>query len=157
MSLSARQTSRFALVPSRSNFLVEKKVATFKFSLFAATEYVKTHLPSRCLTPDNARALAYIGLDPQMSGLPQEKWMRKLGAMRFAFRSSSFDAVVEAARAGVGLAALPDLQVPNGGLVSIFTEVPAPVQDLYLVYHRDLRTAPHIRRVVDAIHMLMRV
>lgn len=144
------------LVRSTSSVLVEKHVATLRFALFASTEYVRRHLPGRRLHKKNAAAHPFIGLDMRWKNLPHEQWMVSLGAERFAFRSSDSEAIVEAARQGMGLAALLDGDDRHADLVHIQTATAGPTQPLYLVYHRDLRNAPHVRAAVSVIEAFLR-
>ena len=82
--------------------------------------------------------------------------MVQLGAIRFALRSSSMDAVREAVRQGLGLAALVEQEAQHADLVRLTTEIAGPTQPLYLVYHRDLRNAPHLRAAVRSIETYIR-
>ena len=144
------------LTRSTSNVLVEKKLATLQFSLYAAEEYVRRYLPGGHLRREDAASQRFIGLDSQWKNLAHERWMVQLGASRFAFRSSSIDAIVEAVRQGAGIAALLDKDARSDGLVRLTAETAGPVQDFYLVYHRDLRAAPHLRAAVKAIEAYVR-
>src|SRR5471032_3678317 len=77
------------LTRSTSNVLVEKHLVSFRFALFASSDYVLHHLPTRRLVKGEASAHPFVGLDERWKELPHEQWIRKLGATRFAFRSSS--------------------------------------------------------------------
>jgi len=144
------------LTRSTSNVLVEKHLASFRFALFASADYVRRHLPTRRLDKGEASAHPFVGLDERWKGLPHEQWTRTLGATRFAFRSSSMDAIVEAVRQGTGLAAFLEKDPRNIDLIRVETDVPGPTQPFYLVYHRDLRKQPHVRAAVTAIEAYMR-
>lgn len=139
------------LTRSSSNVLVEKHLASFRFSLFASADYVRRHLPTRRLGTGEASRHPFIGLDGRWKGLPHEQWMIALGATRFAFRSSSIEAITEAVHQGIGITALLEKDPRNTDLIRIDTEAAGPTQPFYLVYHRDLRTAPHVRAAVAAI------
>ncbi len=144
------------LTRSTSNVLVEKHLANFRFALFASADYVRRHLSTRRLGKGEAAAHPFVGLDERWKALPHEKWMRALGATRFAFRSSSMDAIEEAVRYGVGLAAFLEKDPRSAGLIRIETETDGPSQSFYLVYHRDLRKQPHVRAAVASIEAYMR-
>lgn len=144
------------LTRSTSNVLVEKLLASFRFALFASADYVRQNLPTRRLYKNEASAHPFVGLDERWKELPHEQWMRKLGAMRFVFRSSSMDAIVEAVHQGAGLAAFLDDDPRNEGFIRIGTEIAGPSQPFYLVYHRDLRKQPHVRAAVAAIETYVR-
>jgi len=139
------------LVRSTSNVLVEKHLATMRFALYAAPDYVRRRLPTRRLLRENAAAQDFVGLDARWKDLPHERWMRSLGAMRFPFRSSSMEALDEAVRQGLGIAAMLEKDPRNEGLVRIESETAGPSQSFYLAYHRDLRKMPHVRAALQAI------
>ena len=143
------------LTRSTSNVLVEKHLASFRFALFASADYIRRHLPTGRLTKADASRHPFIGLDVRWKGLPHEQWMIALGATRFAFRSSSIEAIVEAVRQGFGIAALLEKDPRNQGLIRIDSDS-GPSQPFYLVYHRDLRTAPHVRAAVASIEAYIR-
>lgn len=144
------------LTRSTSNVLVEKPLATLRFALYAAPDYVRRQLPSRRLRKGEAALHAFVGLDTQWHALPHEQWMRALGAQRFPFRSSSMDAILEAVHQGVGLSALLEQDARNAGLVRIEVDLAAPTQSFYLAYHRDLRKVPEVRAAVQAIEAYVR-
>jgi DNA-binding transcriptional LysR family regulator len=144
------------LTRSTSNVLVEKHLASFRFSLFASADYVRRNLPIGRLGKGEASRHPFVGLDARWKGLPHEQWMIALGATRFAFRSSSIEAVVEAVRQGVGIAALLEKDPQNADLIRIDTDITGPAQPFYLVYHRDLRNAPHVRAAVVSIEAYIR-
>jgi DNA-binding transcriptional LysR family regulator len=139
------------LVRSTSNVLVEKHLATLRFALYAAPDYVRRHLRTRRLRREDVAAQSFVGLDPRWKDLPHEQWMRSLGAVHFPFRSSSMEALDEAVRQGVGIAAMLERDPRNEGLVHIEAETTGPTQAFYLAYHRDLRKLPHVRAAVLAI------
>lgn len=144
------------LVRSTSHFLIEKKIASLQFSLFGSPDYVRDRLNGRALRCEDAIAQNFVGLDLRWAALPQEQWLRQLGATRFVFRSGSIDAVMEVVKQGIGLAALPNDIGYDTGLIRIDTEVASPVQPLYLVCHRDLSHAAHVRAVLTLIEGSLR-
>lgn len=139
------------LTRSTSSVLVEKRLGTLRFGLFGSADYVRRHLPTGRLDPHDASLHSFIGLDVQWKDLPQERWLRALGAVRFVFRSSSMEAIAEAVHRGAGLAAFTTSDPRTAGLVPVQTTTGTPSQPCYLVYHRDLRTQPHVRAAVTAI------
>ncbi|NWD23600.1 LysR family transcriptional regulator [Pseudomonas yamanorum] len=136
---------------SSSSVLVEKRLASFRFGLFASQDYVRRHLPATELRTGEATTHPFVGLDERWIALPHEQWMRELGATRFPFRSSSMQALTEAVSLGAGIGAFLELDPRTTGLVRIGTTIPGPVQPFYLVFHRDLRTQPHVRAAIAAI------
>ena len=144
------------LTRSTSSVLIEKQIASLRFGIFGSSDYVHRHLPSRRLRKLEASRHPFIGLDSQWRKLPHEEWMTSLGATRFPFRSSSTEAIVEAVRQGLGLAALIEQVGRREGLVRIDVETAGPPQPMYLVYPRELRTVPRIRAVVAAMEAYLR-
>jgi len=159
MADMARREADLALrlVRSSSAVLVEKRVATLRFGLYCSTDYARRRLSERRLRSADAAGHSFIGLDGRWRELPHEQWMRSLGAQRFIFRSSAIEAIVEATRTGLGVAALLDsVARAHSDLVRLRTDTAGPVQPLYLVYHRDLRNASHLRAAVRAIEAALR-
>jgi len=144
------------LARSSSNVLVEKRLGALRFALYASPDYVRRHLPSRRLRRADAAAQCFVGLDRRWKGLPHEQWLLSLGAVRFPFRSSSMEALAEAARQGVGIAAMLEQDARTAGLVRLEADTAGPAQPFFLVYHRDLRTLPHVRAAVTAIERSFR-
>ena len=106
VDLAARESDiAIRLTRSTSNVLVQRHLASLQFSLYAAPDYVRRHLPNRRLSKHEASLHPFVGLDLRWQKLPHEQWMRALGASRFAFRSTSIEAIVEAVRRGAGLSA----------------------------------------------------
>ena len=145
------------LTRSTSNVLVEKHLASFRFSLFASADYIRRNLQTRRLGKGEASMHTFVGLDERWEGLPHEQWMRALGATRFAFRSSSMDAIQEVVQQGTGIAAFLEKDPRNAGLTRIDTDIAGPAQPFYLVYHRDLRNQPHVRAAVASIEAYIRM
>lgn len=144
------------LTRSASSVLVEKHVASLAFGIYASPEYVARHLPSCRLERREASRHPFVGLDRRWRALPHEAWMIALGATRFPFRSSSIVAILEAVRQGVGLAALVEHDARTAGLTRIEVATRGPTQPLYLVFHRDLRKAPHIRAALRSFEAYIR-
>lgn len=152
VDMSAREADlAIRLARSSSSVLIEKRLAGFRFGLFASVDYIRRHLPARRLDRATAASHSFVGLDSRWTDLPHERWLRDLGATRFVFRSSSMEAVLEAVHQGTGLAALGEQDPRNERLAPVDTALAAPTQPCYLVYHRDLRGQPHIRAAVAAI------
>jgi len=72
------------------------------------------------------------------------------------FEASDLASQHAAVRSGVGVAALPCfLAAHDTVLVQLAAETPAPVRELWLVVHADLRRAPAIRAVMDFVTALV--
>lgn len=102
--------------------------------------------------PDLAddRHAGWIAYDAQRADLPQAAWLAAHAPPeRILMRTNNTLAMLEAARAGVGLAVLPCFAAERaGGLVRRRSLGPLG-QDLWLLTHPDLRQTPRIRAVLD--------
>ena len=79
--------------------LFVRKLGSFGFSLYGAPDYLEKTPP---------HALAFIGYDASMADSPQELWLRTVvGNREVVLRTNDLETQVAAARAGLGVAALP--------------------------------------------------
>lgn len=127
---------------------VVRRLGAMRFGLYAAQHY-------RALgEPDGWEFIAY---GPVLDHLPQQQWLRKIAGERpIVFEASDIAAQHAAALSGVGVAALPCfLAAHDTGLVRLGVETPAPVRELWLVVHTDLRRAPAIKAVMDFVAALV--
>ena len=122
--------------------LVARKIGQFGFSLYGAAAYLKETPP---------HALAFIAYDASMDDAPQQVWLKRVAAKReVVLRTSDLENQAAAARAGVGLAALPHFLGDGDPLLArCETETGEVRRDVWLVVHRDLRKAPAIRAVME--------
>jgi DNA-binding transcriptional LysR family regulator len=88
-----------------------------------------------------------------MEHLTQQTWLRSLlNGRPIVFRATDVFGQLEAARAGLGVVALPRfLGDREAGLVRLPTEIPSPTRDLWLVTYPDLRRSPAMRAVMDFV------
>jgi DNA-binding transcriptional LysR family regulator len=129
-----------------------RKLATMAHRLYAA----RGHPAARRGRADFA-ADPFVGFDESQAGIPQERWLARLGpARRVAFRANSTASLHAAARAGVGLAVLPCfLADADPGLVRV--EAPEPIaMELWLLVHGDLSHTPRVRAVIDWLDEVVR-
>jgi len=142
-SLSRREAD-LALRLSRPSEpgLVARKIGQFGFSLYGAATYLKETPP---------HALAFIAYDASMDDAPQQVWLKRVAGKReVVLRTSDLENQAAAARAGVGLAALPHFLGDGDPLLARYeTETGEVRRDVWLVVHRDLRKAPAIRAVME--------
>ncbi|UZE50257.1 LysR family transcriptional regulator [Rhodopseudomonas sp. P2A-2r] len=123
--------------------LVARKVGHFGFSLYGSPQYLKDTPPS---------AFTFIAYDKSMDDSPQQIWLKAVTAGRdIVLYSSDLENQIAAARSGVGLVALPhfigdaDPQLRRYAANSS-TSV---ARDVWLIVHRDLRSAPVVRAVME--------
>ncbi len=127
---------------------VVRRLGAMRFDLYAAQHYRALDEPGRW---------EFVAYGPALDHLPQQQWLRKIAGERpVVFEASDLASQHAAVRSGVGVAALPCfLAAHDTVLVQLAAETPAPVRELWLVVHADLRRAPAIRAVMDFVTALV--
>jgi DNA-binding transcriptional LysR family regulator len=123
--------------------LVARRLATVGYSLYASPAYASKL--------ESGQAPIVIGYDPESDFITEAAWvLRRFPDQRFSFRSNSQISQAGAARAGYGLALLPDF-IAGGdpALKRIWPEERVPEPDLWLLMRRDVARIPRIRAVAD--------
>lgn len=96
---------------------------------------------------------AFVGYDDSLNAVPQQRWLDGIANGRpFILRSNDLAAIVRAARAGLGLAALPRFladQAPE--LVTIPAASEQAQRKLWLVMHPDVKRSPRVRLIADLL------
>ena len=121
------------------------RLGTMTFNLYASPSYVAA--------TDTAN-WTFIGYgDELMRDSPQSRHLQILKEGRpVRFLANTAEMQLSAARAGAGVAILPDfLAEADTGLVVISADIAPLKRDIWLVVHTDVRTAPAVRAVVDAL------
>jgi DNA-binding transcriptional LysR family regulator len=89
--------------------------------------------------------------------MPAKRWLESQGARNFVLRSNSYQAILEAALQGQGIAVLAMApQDTPPGLVRLEIDAVLPQIPVYLVYHRDVRRVPRVRLVADTLAAALR-
>ena len=122
--------------------LFVRKIGSFGFSLYGAPNYLEKTPP---------HALAFIGYDASMAASPQEIWLRTIvGEREVVLRTNDLETQVAAARAGLGVAALPHYLGDRDPYLQRHVVTQKPVsRDVRLAVHRDLRQVPPVRAVME--------
>jgi DNA-binding transcriptional LysR family regulator len=132
------------------NSLVVRRVGSIGFGLFGAPAYVDT-------TP--RAEWDFMGYEESLDHVPQQEWLHSFsGAKPLVFRSNDLTSLMNATRAGMGVAVLPFFMGPKeAGLVRLDNDsVPAPQpRDLWMVAHSDIRRSPTVRIVMDHLAELI--
>ncbi|HEV3189828.1 MAG TPA: LysR family transcriptional regulator, partial [Polyangiaceae bacterium] len=137
--------------PSQAS-LTARKVVELGGCVYASSLYLE-----RKGTPNARDALAghdllvYEGL----GGMPGFEWMREPGHGTIAFRANDPEALVSAATAGLGLAAVPCLLGDAQPSLVRVKALGFGRCDLFLVAHEQLRRTPRVRVVSDFIAELL--
>ena len=86
-----------------------------------------------------------------MDSAPQQQWLKAIAGRReIVLQTGDLESQAAAARAGLGIAALPHFVGDNDpGLIRYDERQGGVGRDIWLVVHRDLRHSPLIRAVMD--------
>ncbi len=121
-----------------------RRVGMMAFGLFAAPDYLRRR--------GGDAAWEFIAFGRTLEGVAQQAWLLGIaGARPIVFRGSDLAIQLAAARAGLGVAALPCFMAADDPGLSA---VPAPTElrrEIWLVVHADLRRTPAIRAVLDLL------
>lgn len=144
----SRRDADVALRPSAHppENLHGRRVSWIGFAVYGSSAYLASTGGG-----DLTRAHEWIGLDDTLSHLAVYKWMAEnVAPERISFRASSFMAVIDAAAAGMGLAALP-CYMGDGrpALERVSEPMPELGTDLWLLVHEDLRRTARVRAFTD--------
>ena len=121
------------------------RLGTITFRLYASKGYAATTVPANW---------TFIGYgDELMRDAPPSRHLQTLKAGRpVRFLANTTEIQLSAARAGMGIALLPDfLNAEAEGLVVVGDDTPPLQRELWLVIHTDVRTAPAVRAVADVL------
>ncbi|MBT2298035.1 LysR family transcriptional regulator [Pseudomonas fluorescens] len=146
MASMARREADIAISVGRptETDLVVRKIGTLDFGFFAAEAYLQDRAAS---------AYEFIAHDDEQEPSAQRIWLENAAGQRpVVLRVKSFDVQAEAARAGAGIALLPVFMASaQSGLQRVPIEEQPLHAELWLVVHRDMRTAPGIRAMMDFV------
>lgn len=113
-----------------------RRLGVMRLGLFAAPEMAAR-------PPQDWR---FILSAEDQAELPHQAWLaRYCGDRTVAMRSSDVHSQIAAARAGLGVAALPFFMTRNADLVQIDAGAGVPARPIWLVVHAGVRKAPAIQ------------
>jgi DNA-binding transcriptional LysR family regulator len=92
---------------------------------------------------------AWVGFAAPLDRLPVERWLRAQIARSPVLSVTTFTGLLAAARAGLGLVALP--VVSAAALVAVLPGTALPALPVWLVVDRDARKQPHIAAFVEVL------
>jgi DNA-binding transcriptional LysR family regulator len=125
--------------------VVARRVATLAFALYAAPAYLDGRRPEEW---------CFLGDDESLGELPQQRWLLAVAGPRpLVLRTNDLATLVHAARAGIGVAALPCfIGDADPGLRHIAADRDgAASREIWIAIHEDLRRSPRLRLAMDAI------
>jgi len=126
--------------------LIAKRLPPLPMGIFASEAYLRSR-PA----PVTGRNLAnqdWLDYEEGGAAYPQVRWMRRL-APRVVLRASTTTTLVRACEAGLGLAVLNVAVGEAQRLVRVLPQADVPPRDAWVVHHRDDRTNPRVRVLVD--------
>ena len=128
--------------------IVTRKLGRVAYAVYAGRDFKVS-----CTTSAALGALPWIGFDDDHSHFPGQQWLReRLAGQRPVVRGNNWLVLLEAARAGAGLAVLPCyLGDPEPALRRVGGVIADVFADQWLLVHRDLRALPRVRAVMDAV------
>ncbi|HSK40151.1 MAG TPA: LysR substrate-binding domain-containing protein, partial [Arenibaculum sp.] len=101
----------------------------------------------------------WAGLDESLMHLASAAWLRRtVPGERIVYRTNTLIGLVEAARAGIGVAVVPCfLGDREAGLRRIGDPLPELATELWLLIHEDLRNTARVRSFVDFMSRAIRL
>ncbi|MCC8393827.1 LysR family transcriptional regulator [Paraburkholderia sp. MMS20-SJTR3] len=127
--------------------LVARRIGEMGYGLYAANGYADRPRPE----------WEFLGYDENLSQVAQQRWLNQIaGDRRFVFRSNDLAALLHAARAGLGIAALPRFLAAHDPALRLLPDHPcSTVRQLWLVMHPDVKRSPRVRLVADLLVKLV--
>ncbi len=131
--------------------LVTRKVGTLGWSVYAAPAYVEQHGRPAL---DDLRGHDIVGFADAAARSPGARWLEaRADASRVVMRGNSVLAVLNAVKAGLGVAPLPCFMTPGTGLIRLTPGV-VTSSEVFLVTAPDLRDLARIKIVLEALSEL---
>ncbi|WP_241507433.1 LysR family transcriptional regulator [Pseudomonas sp. AFG_SD02_1510_Pfu_092] len=127
--------------------LIYRPIGRLGYGVFAAAGYLQ-RFPQ--LTPATA---VNITLLPPLDALAQQRAAKAAGLGRAPIRVNSFSAQLEAVRRGLGVAVLPRVLAQD--LIELFTDLPLPDLEVYLVTRPQALKQPHIRGFFSSLEAML--
>jgi DNA-binding transcriptional LysR family regulator len=150
LDLSMREADvAIRMNPPRQPDLIQRRLMTLRFHVYAAPEYLKNHgMPKSPEDLDHHRIVIYG--EEAHPPAPNLNWLLEAGGesggpRRAVLRVNSIYAIFRAVQSGVGIGGLPSYMGEEvGNLVEILPELHGPSYNAYFVYPEELRDAKRI-------------
>jgi DNA-binding transcriptional LysR family regulator len=132
--------------PSHGN-LKARRLGAMSYGVYGHRDYLARH-PAPADDPLAGRAM--ITWDEAHAHLPAAQWLaRRAPDAHVVLAVSTLRAQIAGARAGLGLAVLPDFLVRDAGLVRVLGPGDVFSDGVWLVLHADLAASSRVRAVAD--------
>ncbi|BEV70706.1 LysR family transcriptional regulator [Paludibacterium sp. THUN1379] len=127
--------------------LAARCIGDMGYGLYAAHGY----------TSRPAEAWAFLGYDDHLVQVPQQRWLAQFAGSRpFVFRSNDLAALLNAARAGLGIAVLPHFLAAGDEALALLVNPACPtVRQIWLAMHPDVKRSPRVRLLADLLAELV--
>jgi DNA-binding transcriptional LysR family regulator len=143
-----RREADIAIRPAKNppETLVGRRIAKIAFAIYGSSQYLSKHRKI-----DDLAAHQWVGPDDSLADTSVARWMRaELPESDVVLRADSLLGMREAARAGLGLAALSCyLGDTSPGLVCVHRPIAAMQTVLWILTHEDLRRTARIRAFTE--------
>lgn len=153
LDLSMRQADvAIRMTPPRQADLIQRHLTTIHFHLYASPGYLEQRPAPKSIADLAGHRLIAYG-DEVKPPFPEVNWVLTAGGHDLSgnavLKVNNFFAILRAVEAGLGIAALPDYMVPDGGLVRLLSDVELPSVAAYFVYPEELRNSKRIAVLRD--------
>lgn len=124
--------------------LIARRLGDMAYALYADAGYAAER-------PETA--WEFVAYNDSLNHVPQQHWLlREAGGRPVVFRANDLASLYAAARAGIGVAALPRfLGDPDPGLVRLPAATEPTARELWLLVHPDVRRAAAVRAAMDTV------
>ncbi len=134
--------------PPKQPDLVQRHLMAIDWHVMASPDYLKKHgTPQKAEDLDNHKIILFGNYRPPV---PDVDWLAEVGRRPGSPRKpllevNSLQAMTEAVRSGLGIAALPDYLANDAeGLVRVMPDLKAPRVDVFFVYPEELRNSKRV-------------
>jgi DNA-binding transcriptional LysR family regulator len=133
--------------------LISRRLGQVAYAVYSSRVAAPQGWEDGPLDRETLRVLSWCGFDEYHGYMPGQAWVRDLlGDNRPMVRVNNWLVLHELVRAGVGVTVLPCCFGDADPLLVRLTGVlPDVSADQFLLVHRDLRTLPRIRAIMDAL------
>lgn len=116
--------------------LMARKVGVMPYGLYASRDYIASRSE-----PD----FEFVAFDESLDESPHQLWLKKhAGTRPIVFRSNELAILIAAAKADMGVAALPAFAAQEAHLQRVETPDGFLKRDVWITYHQDMRDNPAV-------------